>query len=56
MPQRVTCQKCGCVLYEDNELKTPEEILHKHDGKCPECGRKLALMPLDIEVKPAEEL
>ena len=54
LPQRVVCEKCGCVLYEDDELKTPDEVLQCHDGKCPKCGRKLALLPIDVEVKPAE--
>lgn len=54
MPQRVVCKKCGCVLYDDDELKTPDEILNQHNGKCPKCGKKLALVPLDVEVKPAK--
>jgi hypothetical protein len=39
-------------LYEGSELKPPDEILHKHNGKCPKCGRKLALIPLNVEVEP----
>ena len=54
MPQRVVCQQCGYVLYEGAELKPPDEILHQHDGKCPRCGKKLALVPLDVEVKPSK--
>jgi len=54
MPQRVVCQKCGYVLYEGDELKPPDEILQRYNGKCPRCGRKLALVPLDIEVKPTK--
>jgi len=56
MPQRVVCQQCGFILYESDELKPPDEILHQHNGKCPKCGKKLALIPLDVEVKPAEYL
>jgi len=52
MPQRVTCHECGHVLYEGPELKPPDEILHSFDGKCPKCGRKLALIPQNVEVKP----
>ena len=54
MPQCVVCQQCGYVLYKGAELKPPDEILHQHDGKCPRCGKKLALVPLDVEVKPAK--
>lgn len=54
VPQRVVCQKCGYVLYEGDDLKPPDEILHQHNGKCPKCNKKLALVPLDVEVKPAK--
>jgi DNA-directed RNA polymerase subunit RPC12/RpoP len=46
------CHQCGSVLYEGEELKPPDEILQKNDGKCPNCGRKLALIPINVEVKP----
>jgi len=36
-------------------LKSPEEIIQMHDGKCPECGRDLSLTPKKIEVKAASE-
>lgn len=54
MPQRVVCKQCAYVLYEGADLKTPDEILSQYNGKCPECDKKLALVPLDVEVKPAE--
>ncbi|MCK4633438.1 hypothetical protein KAT42_01290 [Candidatus Bathyarchaeota archaeon] len=53
MPQKVSCQECGYILYEGRELKPPDEIIQKHDGKCPKCGKKLSTVPLDVEVKPA---
>ncbi|RJS74829.1 hypothetical protein CW712_05815 [Candidatus Bathyarchaeota archaeon] len=53
MPQLVNCHKCGAVLYQGEELKSPEEILQMHDGKCPKCGNKLSLTPKNIDVKPA---
>jgi ribosomal protein S27AE len=52
MPQRVVCQQCGYVLHEGPELKPPDEILHQHNGKCPRCGKKLSLIPINVEVKP----
>jgi len=52
MPQRVTCHECGHILYEGIEVKPPDEILHQYDGKCPKCGRKLSIIPLNVDVKP----
>ncbi|KON31933.1 hypothetical protein AC478_01765 [miscellaneous Crenarchaeota group-1 archaeon SG8-32-3] len=54
LPQRVICSACRHVLYEGPDLKPPDEILQQHDGKCPKCGRKLSLLPIDVEVKPAK--
>ncbi|HTY75543.1 MAG TPA: hypothetical protein VMD05_08260 [Candidatus Nanoarchaeia archaeon] len=54
MPQRVLCHECKHVLYEGPELRPPDEIIHQYDGKCPKCSRKLSLLPLDVEVKPAK--
>jgi hypothetical protein len=54
LPQRVICDGCGQVLYEGAELRPPDEIIHQHEGKCPNCGKKLSLLPLGIEVKPAK--
>ena len=53
MPQQVNCQKCGALLYKGDELKSPEEIFNKHEGKCPKCGIKLSLTPENVDVKPA---
>jgi len=55
VPQRVNCHKCGAVLYEGIELKTPYEIIESYNGKCPNCGKKLSYIPIDTEVKPADE-
>jgi len=52
MPQKVVCQDCGCVLYDGADLKPPDEIIQKHNGKCPKCGRKLSFIPQNVEVKP----
>lgn len=52
MPEKVVCHQCGYVLYEGAELKPPDEIIHKYDGKCPQCGRKLAFIPLNVDIKP----
>lgn len=52
MPQRVACQGCGHILYDGPELRPPDEILHEVEGKCPKCGKKLSLIPIDVDVKP----
>ncbi|NWG11665.1 hypothetical protein HXY33_08000 [Candidatus Bathyarchaeota archaeon] len=54
LPQRVVCQQCGCVLHEGPELKPPDEILHLHNGKCPKCGKKLSLIPINVDVTPVK--
>jgi len=54
MPQRVICHGCNHILYEGDELKPPDEIISKNGGTCPECNRKLSLLPLEIEVKPVK--
>jgi len=56
MPECVVCQQCGTVLYEDVELKPPDEILQRYGGKCPKCGKKLSLIPIDVDVKPANKM
>ena len=56
MPQRVECDECGAILYEGDELKSPEEILQMHNGKCPKCGRSLSLTPKKIEIRAASDV
>jgi len=41
MPQKVVCSRCGYILYEGDALKSPQEIIRKHEGRCPGCNRKL---------------
>jgi len=52
MPQRVVCHGCRHILYEGPELKPPDEVIHLYEGKCPKCGKKLSLLPIDVEVRP----
>lgn len=54
VPQRVVCDKCGTILYNDKELKPPDEIIQVYDGKCPNCGKRLSFVPKNVEVSPAE--
>jgi len=55
LPQQVKCDGCGAILYEGDELKSPEEILQMHNGKCPKCGRSLSLTPKRIEIRAASD-
>ena len=41
MPQRILCSGCGCVLYNGEVLKCPQDVVKKYEGKCPECGKRL---------------
>ena len=54
VPQRVICSGCSHILYEGPDLKPPDEVLQQYDGKCPKCGKKLSLLPIDVEVKPVK--
>lgn len=55
MPQQIICHGCGELLYEGTELKPPDEIIQRYNGKCPKCGRKLSMVPTSVEVKPVQE-
>ena len=55
LPQKVICQECGAILYEGADLKPPDEIILKHDGKCPKCGNKLATIPMTVDVRAVTE-
>jgi DNA-directed RNA polymerase subunit RPC12/RpoP len=51
MPQRILCEDCNEILYQGSELVPPEEIIRKHDGRCPKCGKKLCFTAEKVEVK-----
>jgi len=55
MPQKVICSKCGYILYEGMELKTPDEILQQYEERCPKCGRKLSIHPVKILIDRSTE-
>jgi len=53
VPQLVICRKCGATLFESkDELKPLEDIIQMHDGRCPDCKKRLSYVPKKIEVKP----
>ncbi|MFB0567884.1 MAG: hypothetical protein ACETVM_04815 [Candidatus Bathyarchaeia archaeon] len=51
LPQRIHCEKCGTILYEGMDVKTPHEIVQRYDGRCPKCGRRLSSIPINVEIK-----
>ncbi len=53
MPQKVFCERCGTVLYNDLELRPPDEIIQQLDAKCPGCGKKLEFASNRVEIKLA---
>jgi DNA-directed RNA polymerase subunit RPC12/RpoP len=55
MPQQVLCDNCGELLYQGEDIKSPEEIHQMHNGRCPKCGRKLSIIPQKVEVFSAKE-
>jgi len=55
MPQKTICGDCGFILYEDLDLRSPDEIIEAYNGRCPECGKKLTFVPDNVYIKPAEK-
>lgn len=51
LPQSITCEKCGAILYEGEESTLPYEIIESYGSRCPRCGELLISTPTDIEVK-----
>jgi transposase len=43
MPQAINCSGCGYVLYEGEILRSPQDIIKKYEGKCPNCGKTLVI-------------
>jgi len=55
MPQKILCAECGSVLYHGLELETPNEIIQRHNGICPQCKRKLEFETEKVKIVPNEE-
>lgn len=55
MPQRVVCSECSNILYEGDILKSPQDIVKKFDGRCPNCGRNLSFSTKNLSIYPFEE-
>ena len=52
MPQEIICSGCGYYLYEGNILKSPQDIIKKYDGRCPQCNKKLDFSSINVDVTP----
>jgi len=48
----VTCSECNHVLYEGDILKSPQDIIKKHEGQCPNCNRKLGFNTSSVSIYP----
>jgi RNase P subunit RPR2 len=55
MPQRIICSGCSYVLYEGSVFSPPVEVIQQYNCTCPNCGRKLSFLPLNIDVKPVNK-
>jgi DNA-directed RNA polymerase subunit RPC12/RpoP len=55
LPQKVVCSECGHTLYEGDILKSPQDIVKKYDGRCPNCGKKLGFSMSGVDIYPCEE-
>ena len=52
LPQKITCFECGHILYEGSILKSPKDIIRRHEEKCPKCSRILELQRDSITIFP----
>jgi len=50
LPVRLICHQCNYVLYEDQELVSPKEIIEKSGGKCPKCSMPLSFDPSKLNI------
>jgi hypothetical protein len=52
MPMKVFCENCRFLLYTGLDVKAPHEIVLEHNGRCPNCAKRLHHKPRNIEIKP----
>jgi rRNA maturation endonuclease Nob1 len=52
----VVCHGCGKLLYQGRDLIPLYRLRRRTDGKCPACGRKLAIRPLSIKFEESDGL
>lgn len=54
MPFKWKCT-CGKALDQSNDIKIPDEVLSKFDGRCPKCRKKLSTFPKDVRIALVEK-
>lgn len=53
MPQKIKCEGCGLILYNDIDLKPPSEIIKQLNNSCPRCAKELVFDPKKVEINPS---
>ncbi|WP_243678060.1 hypothetical protein [Vulcanisaeta distributa] len=52
MPIIIKCHSCGFVFYNDQQLKSVDEVLRQWGGyRCPVCLSPLSKAPIAMRVK-----
>ncbi|MCS7097462.1 MAG: hypothetical protein NZ922_00540 [Candidatus Methanomethyliaceae archaeon] len=52
---KIICNNCRAVLYDDEELISPREIIDKYDSSCPKCFTSLSFDPSKIFISINEK-
>ena len=59
MSETIKCDNCGFLLYWGEAIKdrlymrfSEEALLAKYNNICPDCGNKLDLKRVKIQIKP----
>ena len=55
LPQKILCSSCKEVLYEGDLLKSPQDVIKRFDGRCPNCKKDLKFSTEDVEVRTLKE-
>jgi len=52
LPQKIKCSHCEELLYNDEDLESPFEIMKKFNGLCPKCNNKLHFEVKNVKIVP----
>jgi hypothetical protein len=55
MPQKVICSECAHILYKGDILRSPQEIIKRHEGMCPSCKKILKVSMESLSIYPYEK-
>jgi len=56
LTQEFLCSECNHILYKGDILKTPQDIIRKFEGNCPNCGKELNLEEIEVEITSLDEV